>query len=231
MDVERVLMGGKHAATTTAGAWTARREGDPAVRLRGEFYRVLFRVLRDAVFITDGTGGFLDANPAARALSGYTLEELRALRLVDILRPEMPGRWLTEPVDHSLRCRDGARKLVELHVSVVVPDVYFYVLRDVTDLRRLEIRVAQSERLAATSHLLANVVHELNNHLTVVRGQAALLCQSSGDGPLAERARKIALAAERSLGALEDLLALARQRPPEHLGEPSQVVRDLPAAP
>jgi len=216
-------MGGAHVGITTVGVGTARRQAHLAVRLRDELYRVLFRIIREAVFITDKAGRILDANPAARALSGHTLEELGALRLSEILRPEMTGRWVTEPLDHSLHCRDGTRKLVELSVSVVVPDLYFYLLRDVTEVRRLEIRAAQSERLTAAGHVLENVVHELNNHLTVVRGQATLLHQGAEDSPLAERARKIALAAERSLGALEDLRALARQRPPEHLVEPIAV--------
>ena len=63
--------------------------------------------------------------------------------------------------------------------------------------------------------LLAGVAHELNNPLSVLTGQALLLQEALGDGPLGERADKIAKAAERSARIVRNFLALARHRPPE----------------
>ena len=71
----------------------------------------------------------------------------------------------------------------------------------------------QSEKLAAMASLVAGVTHELNNPLSVVMGQANLLRRASGEGPLAERAEKIVLAAERCARIVRKFLALARQQP------------------
>jgi signal transduction histidine kinase len=95
-------------------------------------------------------------------------------------------------------------------------------MHDVSDMKRAEEELRhqrealyQSEKLAAMGTLLASVAHELNNPLSVVRGQANLLRRDAGSGPLVTRAEKIEKAAERCARIVANFLALARQRPPE----------------
>jgi CheY-like chemotaxis protein len=76
-------------------------------------------------------------------------------------------------------------------------------------------QMLQSEKLSALSRVVAGVAHELNNPLFIVKGQAGLLRQDVGDGPLAERIDRIAKAAERCARIVRNFLTLARQRPPE----------------
>jgi len=86
----------------------------------------------------------------------------------------------------------------------------------------------QSEKLATMGQLLAGVAHELNNPLSVVMGQAALLQHASRDTRQAEQAAKIVQAAERCARIVQNFLALARQQPPErHSVDVNQVVREV----
>lgn len=96
------------------------------------------------------------------------------------------------------------------------------IVPDVTERKQAEEELqsqrqalAQTEKLAAMSSLLAGVAHELNNPLAVVLGQAGLLERAVAGGPHAVRARKIAEAAERCARIITNFLALARQQPPE----------------
>jgi PAS domain S-box-containing protein len=89
-------------------------------------------------------------------------------------------------------------------------------LGPVIERKRAEEALRHSEKLASMGYLLAGVAHELNNPLSVVIGQTALLAHlSAGDAAVLERTKKIADAAERCARIVKNFLGLARQRPPE----------------
>ena len=75
--------------------------------------------------------------------------------------------------------------------------------------------LAQSEKLAAMSSLLASMAHELNNPLAVIMMQSELLLEETTDMPLVERATHINDAAERCVRIVRNFLMLARQSSPE----------------
>ena len=100
------------------------------------------------------------------------------------------------------------------------------VTRDVTERKRTEAALRQSEKLAAMSTLVAGVAHELNNPLEVIFAHSELL---AFDAPAAvpQRAEKINRAAQRCARLVKNFLALARQHPPERTRvSVSQVVRE-----
>jgi len=81
----------------------------------------------------------------------------------------------------------------------------------------------RNERLSAIASLLAGVAHEINNPLAVVAAQSLLLAEEAEGTPLAERAEKVRLAAERCGRIVASLLASARQKPPRR--EPIDLAR------
>ena len=83
------------------------------------------------------------------------------------------------------------------------------------ELARQREALVQSEKLSAFGSLLAGVSHELNNPLSIVVAQAAMLQETTNDPKVLMRSEKISTAAERCAKIVKTFLAMARRRPPE----------------
>lgn len=74
----------------------------------------------------------------------------------------------------------GSTKLIRVHKSSLNDETgnmqgSVLVFEDVTDLRRLEYRVQQSEKMAAIGQLAAGIAHEIRNPLASISGSVELL--------------------------------------------------------
>ncbi|MDE2491416.1 MAG: PAS domain-containing protein [Elusimicrobia bacterium] len=89
-------------------------------------------------------------------------------------------------------------------------------LRDVTERKRLERVVLQSEKMSAVGQLAAGVAHELNNPLGVILGFAqSLVRRLSGDGdPQSLPLKSIEREAKRCQTLIQQLLTFSRARTP-----------------
>lgn len=85
-----------------------------------------------------------------------------------------------------------------------------HVVRDVSDLKRLEQRLRESEKMEALGRLVGGVAHDFNNVLTAITLYADLLLERTHRRREAE---EIHLAAQRGTAIVRQLLAFARQQP------------------
>ncbi len=210
-----------------------RKRVEEQLRRSEERFRSLAEAAPDGIIAMGADGHIHLFNKAAERVFGYSAEEMLG-RSVDVLVPPEYGdrhvaairRYLEsgEPtiigktVERTALRKGGEAIPVGLSVSAFRfgTDVTFIgIVRDLTERKRTEETLRQREKLAAMGELLAGVAHELNNPLSVVLGQAALLGRSAAGGPLGARAEKISQAAERCARIVKNFLALARQYPPE----------------
>jgi len=150
---------------------------DRQIQLLFNRHQDILRSLNDGICCVSQEGMVLDVNPAFRALMGTNIEVGMTL---DALPPELAG-WVTQkPASLRTRMNQGSQVL-ELEVSVQDLMVQeqtsgsIVVIRNRSEVSRLERDLARQERLAAIGRLTASIAHEIRNPLTSIAGSLELL--------------------------------------------------------
>ncbi len=88
---------------------------------------------------------------------------------------------------------------------------YLFILREMGEIRRLEERLGQQERLSSLGNLAAGLAHELRNPLSAIRGYATYLAEKLKADPMARATAELLVTeTERLNRVLGDLLSVAR---------------------
>jgi signal transduction histidine kinase len=85
------------------------------------------------------------------------------------------------------------------------------------DLKHLQARLVQSEKLASLGQLVGGAAHELNNPLTAMLGYSELLAESGTTAEQRTLAAKITQQVKRTRGLISSLLSFAKQIPGEKM--------------
>jgi PAS domain S-box-containing protein len=121
-----------------------------------DLYNCLFDEAADGVFVADAAGRYIAVNDRGCELTGYTREELLAMRLTDLVDPDdLRGQPLRtaelsrgKPLlsERVIRCKDGARLSVEISGRQLSDGKLLGTLRDLTQRKRLEAELRASEQ-------------------------------------------------------------------------------------
>jgi PAS domain S-box-containing protein len=178
----------------------------------------------------DGGFRYQEVNPATLRLYGMARDEVIGRRTEDVLGPEM-GAAVNRNLAECLR-EGGSRRYERTQGDGVVEAVATAVptregearrvivsARDVTERRRLEEHLRQSQKMEALGQLTGGVAHDFNNMLTLVLGGLDTIGRQLGglpDSPATTRitsAKDMALQGVQRAQALTDrLLAFSRQQ-------------------
>jgi signal transduction histidine kinase/ActR/RegA family two-component response regulator len=179
-------------------------------------FRTILDSLPQAVVVTDATLRVVLANAAgSRLLAGLPagagpLPPLGDLDLAPLVRG-LPGA--PEGCTAEARLADG--RLLALNLAPAFDAHVVLVATDVTEERRIQERLAQSEKLSSLGQMISGIAHELNNPLASVLGFTQLLARQAGEGKQAARLDLIHQEARRCQRIVQNLLSFARQHEPE----------------
>jgi PAS domain S-box-containing protein len=187
----------------------------------------------EMIHLIAADGRIIDANKIAVQRLGYSREETCSMRVGDIVAPERraeveefiasvfameAGAMEAGKKELTLCARGGGRIEVEMSATVVRgPDMVLACCfsRDITERKRLEEELIQSERLAIMGEMAAGIAHEINNPLGIILANTEeLLQQSAGDGETQESLEAIERNAVRAGKFIDDLLTFTRPTAP-----------------
>jgi len=202
--------------------------------------RAIFDSLHDAVLIHDWEGRLLEVNDAMLAMYGVTRETFRDFTLAEY--SASPGASLSHKASFAdqlgrLRAEGSlvfewrARRPLlpkgDFEVEVSLRRAVWYgeevvvaVVRDISERKRLEGMLQQSQKLDALGQLAGGVAHDTNNMLGVIIGYADLLIEGlPADTKVRTDLEQIRKAALHSADLNQQLLGFARR----------QTIQPLPA--
>ena len=146
--------------------------------------------------------------------SGADTETLVARRLAAF--KELTREHYRHPFPNDRLVEVRREKLSDGSIICTFTDVTDQVTAE-REVERQREALYQREKLSALGMLLAGVAHELNNPLSVVLGQAALMESMAADKQQSDRAGRIRNAAERCTRIIKTFLAMARDKPPSRV--------------
>lgn len=229
---------------------TARRRSEEMLLEMQQRLRSILDTAADAIVVIDQRGLIQLFSHAAEVIFGYSADEVLGHN-VSMLMPEpfasehdhYISRYVSTHQPKVLgfgreltgRRKDGSLVPIELAVSDWRSGnerFFTGVIRDVTEQRKLQDQLLQSQKLDALGQLAGGIAHDFNNLLGVVVGNLDILAALLAEQPANLKRVNTALqAAERGASLTKRLLAFARtgatiaeQAPVMDL---NQIIRDV----
>ncbi|MEW6322956.1 MAG: PAS domain S-box protein [Acidobacteriota bacterium] len=206
------------------------RRAEAEVRAHEERFRLLIENTSDVIMMVDADGIVRYQSPSLTTVLGYAPEELLGRSLFDLVHPddaaatrESLATAVTRPggsvsVEHRVRHRNGEWRILQ-SLGRLLPEhgggdqLVVVNARDLTDTRRLEEQLRQSQKMEAIGQLAGGVAHDFNNILVAILLQAEL---ADGEPDLPEEARarlrQVREAANRAADLTRQLLLFSRRQ-------------------
>jgi len=218
-------------ACSTARIVLAERQqlrSDAALQERNALLKSVFEGTGDAIFVKDVEGSYLIVNEAVGRFFRRPVEEIVGKTAFDLLDSET-ARELTkndrailetgmsEPVDFQMSW-DGTtyqylvtRAPYRDHTGKIIGLIG--ITRDITQYRKIEERLRQSQKMEAIGTLAGGVAHDFNNILMVISGYSSVLAEALHSTPkLHGHVEQIRRAGERAASLTRQLLAFSRKQ-------------------
>jgi two-component system, cell cycle sensor histidine kinase and response regulator CckA len=177
-------------------------------------------------FSTIDDGAYLDVNQQFLDVSGFSRDEVIGKTSVELdFISQSDWMLLIEKIkqhgkihDHELmlRSKSGQKRFCKYWgeiVSVAGVNCLLSIALDITDHRRVEQQLQQSQKMESIGNLAGGVAHDFNNMLCVILGHAELaLLGIDSTKPLYNHLAVIRSTAERSADLTRQLLAFASKQ-------------------
>ena len=171
---------------------TERKRTEERLRQSEDKFSRLFKLSPDAISLSDPESGLLlEINDAYASLTGYKQEELigkTSLEMGLFVNPQS-RMWVVEQLARTghvknmeveFRRKDGSHVLCSVsgqYITIGQERHLLAVIRDVTEFKRMQEMMIQSEKMVSVGGIAAGIAHEINNPLGIIVQTAQNLVQ------------------------------------------------------
>src|SRR5262245_22414423 len=143
--------------------------------------------MHEGTVVTDADDSILEMSPAAERILEAPFASLKATKLRDLyLQPDLYDQLLRQTDSEGgtlnksviVLVGDSRRKIVNMSVRRIEHGQqtrYLHVFQDCADLRTMEERLVQAERLATIGRFASQIAHEIRNPLSSISLNVELL--------------------------------------------------------
>ncbi len=216
-------IGGQGRVLAVVRDVSERKRAEAAALESRERLSLFMESASDSIYILDSRLNFLEINERAVQIIGMKREEIIGRNIADIV-PDVKTSGRYEK--HLSVMRTGEPFVIENFVphprfgnmyfilkSFKVGNGLGVIAHDITELKRMQAQLIESQKLEAIGRLAGGVAHDFNNMIAVVLGYTTLLeNEIPAAGPARDQLKSIRDAAERSADLTRQLLAFSRRQ-------------------
>jgi PAS domain S-box-containing protein len=203
-----------------------RKKAERLLQESEEKFRNFFETSRDIIYFASVEGKFIDINPSAEYLLGYTRDELFNLDIVDLFDDQKLRKVLIKKIetqgfvnDFEMTLKRKDSTLVEcLNTATLKKNKegkiigYQGIIRDISDKKMLETQLMMSQKMEAVGTLAGGIAHDFNNILATIMGFSSyLLNKITESHPFYEGLAVIEDSSRRASELTTQLLAFSRR--------------------
>lgn len=201
-----------------------RRRAEEDLKKYQQRMEALVNSSQDMITLKDAEFRYLVANRASQMFLGKTLDDIIGRTDFDVLPREaakalrmMERKALTggKPVEREVTFGEGEYHIVMQRVVNEEGQAMGVaaVTRNVTEYKRLQDQLRQSQKMEAVGHLAGGIAHDFNNILTAIIGYATLMrMKMRKDDPLLQEIDQILSSSKRAAQLTQGLLAFSRKQ-------------------